>query len=53
MGTATINFKADIEDKKRFKIFAETVGISISSLLNSFIKKNYSRTKVTVPYWCQ
>jgi DNA-damage-inducible protein J len=46
MKTATINFKSNIEDKKRFEIFADAVGISISSLLNSFIKKTIQEQKI-------
>ncbi|MDR1235020.1 MAG: type II toxin-antitoxin system RelB/DinJ family antitoxin [Mycoplasmataceae bacterium] len=46
MNSVTINFKASAEDKKRLEIFAETIGISISSLLNSFIKKTIQEQRI-------
>jgi DNA-damage-inducible protein J len=46
MATSTINFKSNTDDKKRFEIFAETVGISVSSLLNSFIKKTIQEQRI-------
>lgn len=44
--TATINFKVDAKLKKQFEYFSDAIGISVSSLLNCFIKRALVEQKI-------